>query len=634
MDTHTPAPSPKSSRGRRGRQQNHRQRRRVEMELELEAMRKHDFSWHPCRVSLRSSGVGLIVEYGTNDTDDCIVTKEEALSRLRIRSTPLHGDECSLLREGDRVLATRKSPPKSLFFDAQVEKPLRVRHSKKIHCRCMFVVRWIHHGREGETATIPSSAIMKMSAECITLHPTIVAFFSSLTTPNHCTISPLPTVLKGMDYERDVLQLEKQIEDISNAADSSGIKVSENLIDVDFKGQAQCKAISELNASDSSIQLPSFMNHMKEINDKGSSPAQEFDASRTPLNPNPIAGCAALASLMSKCSQDGKTATLVPKYENIVKTLFPSKEATREPKIVDASTEEMKQESKNEECRPQTVDSVANVSPKKNLDVAAGSTLSCSAKQRSSEASCKNVDMAFIAGQKPMPSMNTRRFTRSAVRKAEEKVVAEANNVIKENPSLVRGSALAQDQKTVVSPIDAETASTITHKFTDPEANTGIYKSNHFVKKSCAAGMLTLNNSRRLTRSAVRGKTENNNVESHKTFEESRLSDCVKIDIHNGDNVSESNASEAENAIPTTLQNGISSTHDRERCRQLQKSSLVRTIQDIEGDVASNDRRSHGVKRKPVAPKKQELRFSPRLRYLPRTRSQNQVLSSQGKKPL
>ena len=62
---------------------------------------------------------------------------------------------------------------------------------------------------------------------------------------------------------------------------------------------------------------------------------------------------------------DGKTATLVPKYENIVKTLFPSKEATREPKIVDASTEEMKQESKNEECRPQTVDSVANVSTKK-----------------------------------------------------------------------------------------------------------------------------------------------------------------------------------------------------------------------------------------------------------------------------
>ncbi|XP_071912486.1 uncharacterized protein [Coffea arabica] len=630
MDTHMPAPSPKSSRGRRGRQQNHLERRRVEMELQLEAMRKHDFSWHPCSVSLRSSGIGLIVEYGTNVSDDCIVTKEEALSGLRIRSTPLHGDECSLLREGDRVLATRKSPPKSLFFDAQVEKPLRVRHSKKIHCRCMFVVRWIHHGREGETATIPSSAIMKMSTECITLHPTIVAFFSSLTTPNHCTISPLPTVLKGMDYERDVLQLEKQIEDISNAADSSGIKVSENLIDVDFKGQARCKAISELNASDSSIQLPSFMNHMKEIKDKGSSPAQEFDASRTPLNPNPIAGCAALASLMSKCSQDGKTATLVPKYENIVKTLFP----TREPKIVDASTEEMKQESKIEECRPQTVDSVANVSTKKNLDVADESTLSCSAKQRSSEVSCKNVDMTFIAGQKPMPSINTRRSTRSAVRKAEEKVVAEANNAIKENPSSVRESALAQDQKTVVSPIDAETASTITHKFTDPETNTGIYKSNHSVKKSCAAGMLTLNNSRRLTRSAVREKTENNSVESHKTFEESRLSDYAKTDIHNGDNVSESNASEAENAIPTTLQNGISSTHDRERCRQLQKSSLVRTKQDIEGDVASNDRRSHGVKRKPVAPKKQELRFSPRLRYLPRTRSQNQVLSSQGKKPL
>lgn len=106
-------------------------------------------------------------------------------------------------------------------------QPLRVRHSKKIHCRCTFVVRWIHRGREGDTSNVPCSAIMKISTKCITLHPTIVAFFNSLTMPIRCNISPLPAVLESMDYEMDVFELEKQIAEIINAADASILKISE-----------------------------------------------------------------------------------------------------------------------------------------------------------------------------------------------------------------------------------------------------------------------------------------------------------------------------------------------------------------------------------------------------------------------
>lgn len=285
---------------------------------------------------------------------------------------------------------------------------------------------------------------------------------------------------------------------------------------------------------------------------------------------------------------EGPTATFVPKYEHIVKALFPTKEATRETKIFDASFEASKQESKNEECHPQIVDFVANTAcstAKENLETHARDTLSCSAKQRSSEDSCKNVEMTCVAGKTLMPSINRRRFTHSAVREAEEEVIAVAKNVNKGKLSSVQERDLLEDEKTVVSPIDAETASNFAHNLKDQLANREIYKNNDSERKYCAAGLQTLNNSRRLTRSAVRAKTENNNVEPYKRFEESRLSDHVKSDISNGDITSESDASETETPTSATLPNGISSTHTVERCEKVQKASLMKTAQKIEGTL-------------------------------------------------
>lgn len=66
--------------------------------------------------------MGLILDYGENGFEDIIVNKEEAISRLRVRSVPLQGDECSEIQQGDHILATQQSESKSLFFDAEVEK--------------------------------------------------------------------------------------------------------------------------------------------------------------------------------------------------------------------------------------------------------------------------------------------------------------------------------------------------------------------------------------------------------------------------------------------------------------------------------------------------------------------------------
>lgn len=51
-----------------------------------------------------------------------IADKREILARIRVRSTPLQGDDCSSLRQGDHVLATKNSHVKSLFHDARVEE--------------------------------------------------------------------------------------------------------------------------------------------------------------------------------------------------------------------------------------------------------------------------------------------------------------------------------------------------------------------------------------------------------------------------------------------------------------------------------------------------------------------------------
>ena len=73
-----------------------------------------------------STGFGLIIDFGSQALEDIFIisNEEEALARLRIRSIPLQGEDCSLIEEGERVLATHKSQFKTLSFDAMVAKVL------------------------------------------------------------------------------------------------------------------------------------------------------------------------------------------------------------------------------------------------------------------------------------------------------------------------------------------------------------------------------------------------------------------------------------------------------------------------------------------------------------------------------
>ena len=91
--------------------------------------------------ALSSAEDGLLIEFGSQELEDMLLQDEEALTCLRFRSTPLQGDDCTHIEEGEHVLATHKSQFKSRFYDAKVERyissPSRViawKNSKDLFC--------------------------------------------------------------------------------------------------------------------------------------------------------------------------------------------------------------------------------------------------------------------------------------------------------------------------------------------------------------------------------------------------------------------------------------------------------------------------------------------------------------------
>ncbi|XP_057970229.1 uncharacterized protein LOC131159375 isoform X2 [Malania oleifera] len=305
------------------------------VEEELEAMREEDSSWHPCRVSLSSTGVGLVVDFGDQEPENMILDKEEELSCLRFRSVPLQGGDCSHIKEGDRVLASHKSHYKTLFLDAEVEKTLRVRHSARIHCRCTFMIKWLQQDLKvgTETLTVPSTSILKLASKSVNNHPTVAAFLNSLERSSCYDASLFPTVPEDIDYETNLHKLlEKQIKEISNLSEASNKKVSEDILlefKVDTKGQFVCKPDGVSKRSISSLQGPAERNHTRmstrsrgkrqvemEVKDLPSSaPIMREERSENRVHLSPLAARAALASFRSKlpldlefsvCSNEGK----------------------------------------------------------------------------------------------------------------------------------------------------------------------------------------------------------------------------------------------------------------------------------------------------------------------------------------
>lgn len=290
--------------------------------LELEAMCKEDSSWHPCEVSLSSNGAGLMVHFGSQNKEDIVLNKEEVLVRVRIRSVPLEGDDCSCIEEGEQVLASDKSQLKSLFYDAKIEKVLRVRHSKRVYCRCTFVINWLHQDLKGETFNVPSSSICKLSPKAINIHPTIAAFLTSVKSLSFSGASPFPTLLEDLDCELDLNKLvEQQIEEIGNlAADPPNKTKSEHTqleAKDDFNMQIPCKPVSASNVCISLHEVPHTQNRLRRSTRSSCKLQVQMEVEDLPPSAlsipeklpeikshlSPLAGRAALASLVSKIAQ-------------------------------------------------------------------------------------------------------------------------------------------------------------------------------------------------------------------------------------------------------------------------------------------------------------------------------------------
>ncbi|CAI9098202.1 OLC1v1034811C2 [Oldenlandia corymbosa var. corymbosa] len=596
-------------------------------ELRLIAMRKDDSSWQFCRISLCSDRVGLNVEYMKDGSGDVIMTKEEALARLRLCSPPLQLEQCTLIGQGERVLANPKSQAKDVFFEADVEKRMNVRHTRK-QCRCTFVVRWDHQMRDGETAVLPLPAIVKMLTTCIDVHPTIAAFFNILANPG-CNLSPVSTLHEGtkdgeMDVfklesdasncEMDALELEKQIECISKSAAASEMESSEKLV---FGVQADKKSQAQDNSptTHSSIFRSHFFSRMEEKIQQNAptpplkDPIIKEDSVKRRTSYNPQASIAYFASEKLKISgsPEGsstlkgaeafkskpgvyvnskggtpynvslfgnssnaedhhirKKAALdksVLKNKSIVKKLFSIDEASKDHRILDElSVASDREQSKKMHSQPEMVNDISHATNEKMKKP------SRSARKISPKISGDNGEITCITKAKLVPSsVNTRRLTRSAVRKMEE------NNINKEKPSSNRDTDLLQDEGTVVCTSKEETASTLTTKRKRQEEN-GV--TNHEKERETTTHFVEIkepNNLRRLTRSAAHRQTENSDMEPRKKLEATESSSAVEGNIR-----LESRASERE--APISLCSPTAG-----RCNKVQRLASVKVVLSIEG---------------------------------------------------
>ncbi|CAK9188179.1 unnamed protein product [Ilex paraguariensis] len=620
--------------------------------VELEGMRKEDSSWHPCQVSLCPRGVSLIVDYKDNYSQDIILNKEEALARLRLRSIPLQGDDCSHINKGEQVLATLKLQSKTLFFDAEVEKALWVRHSKRIHCRCTFEIKWLNQNLEGGTLVVPSRSIMKLATKSINVHPTISAFLNTAENSDCSTPSSLLTVVEDMDFEMDIHEmLERQIAQISNSADAFETGAPKDIlfgVEADTEGQIECvAAVSKVSEQLSNIQVYPGKNHLNRSTWSGNklhlemevkdppppvpSAQEEFPESKSPLNP--LAARAALASLMSKVPQNlefstnhekeefslkiqAAPVTFVPKCSDIVKSLFSTRCAPGKLHIMELSSGALIKERENENKTRQIANSAGfscSTTESKRRHSAKTTRQSRLAVQKGTGNQNDDIErMASVEGRQSGFSTNSKRLTRSAVQREDGIQSFEVKKKTEENtparnpePDLSdqnmthHGSYILKDKKICVPPLNDEIDLLPAEERKNSTEKEGRNKKHDIERKTSVKERENLNK-RKLTHSPVHDHEERGNKSKKAT-----------------------RGILGTKKPPTTpLNTEINLPVKEEMHKKRKMSTTVNITQNTEGNDPSSGGSSQAPRRKSTSSKKQELRFSPRLRFLPRTRSQ------------
>ncbi|XP_030529031.1 uncharacterized protein LOC115739878 isoform X2 [Rhodamnia argentea] len=283
--------------------------------LELEAMRTVDSSWLPCTVTLSPFGRGLLIDFGSQEPEDMILTEPEVLKRLRFRSIPLQGGDCSHIEQGKHVLAACESQFPDCFYDAEVEKVLRIRHSKRINCRCTFTVKLLRKDVKGETLTVSSSSIMRLAEKSIKDHPVISEFLKSVESQTIYSASPFFPV----NQENGVEDLDRMLEKRKGCYmfDDPKHGISRDILfgigmKVEKNGQAQRRLIDEFDASNFPVQGPeepirseaSAQDPVKlQLDEEVEVPlpfsSSIFELSNSKSRLSPLAARAALASIVS-----------------------------------------------------------------------------------------------------------------------------------------------------------------------------------------------------------------------------------------------------------------------------------------------------------------------------------------------
>ncbi|KAM0953564.1 putative SAWADEE domain-containing protein [Dioscorea sansibarensis] len=274
---------------------------RSEELFDLEVKRKEDDSWFPCRISLSPNvgTLGILVGFKDYSQEDSIFNKEDALTCLRFRSSPLRGVECLQVKEGECVLAMHKAHCRSLFFDAIILKTFRVKHSARIHCRCCFEIKWLNSELKGTTTTVPSNSVMKLSEKDIASHPVVIEFSNSSGPTIDFKVPSLLSCQQETKYDVGICGLlEKQIEEISRLADES-IQSSEDTI-LGVKGVSLGSPTNKYSSSTKNQRM--LRRRMRSQNNQQVVTEVEKHSQHKPCL-TPLAARAALASFVQALQQ-------------------------------------------------------------------------------------------------------------------------------------------------------------------------------------------------------------------------------------------------------------------------------------------------------------------------------------------
>lgn len=572
-------------------------------EMELEFKRRADASWHPCQLSLCPGG-GINVKFEGQASEDKILDTKDALADLRVRSLPLQGDDCCHIEEGKHVLAACENNSERLFFDAIVEKVIRVRHSKRASCRCSFMIKWLFEHAEKGISCIPSSSIMKLATESINAHPVVAAFLNSMERSCLSSSSSSFTDFDDTETEIDLQGLLKQIEGIGSLTDASNEELLKDKVHHGGKegwtklfAFEQLSKCVEVSRGKSSLRRSTGRQNMPQstIEDSITSAPSSLEKSVQSQSPlSPLASRAVLASLVSNLPQKVSVLDFSPSLRS------PGGNCTLTVNKVESLVTNDREYSGQKLHAQKSNGSIMEVCNKIEPSIDSGGTLSFS-----------------LGDEEPTLPVVTSRQTRSAIKKESSNTNLDDHSTSVEDAIFVRvtRSAAHGGKKNMADKSCEELQSkklrlTRATSSAPKKDSVGPYVDNKSKILDEAAKCSILSSTTRVTRSAAHAGT-------------GLLDDRAKESLKAKTETESAHSSGCEAMISTkkrtfSLINAELKLAEKDK-KQTDMNVVNRTQKATVEDLHVNG--DSQTRKKPISSKNQPSRFSPRLRSSFRTRS-------------